>query len=54
MLIRGRRPSAANWLGVMSSQVGYTADGWAADGSVVAVMVVDVDPVGKRVGSLLF
>jgi hypothetical protein len=37
----------------MSSHVGYAVDGWAADGGVVAVMVVGVDPVGKSVDSFV-
>lgn len=33
-------------LGVMSRQVVEPADGWASDGGVVPVMIVEVDPVG--------
>ena len=38
----------------MSSQVGCAADGWAVYGCVVAVIVVDVDPVGRSFGSFVF
>lgn len=41
-------------LGVMSSLVGCAADGWSADGGVVAVMVLGVDPVGKRGDAFFF
>ena len=39
-------------LGVVTSQVADTADGRTADGSVVAMMVVEMQPVSKRSGSL--
>lgn len=56
-LDQGRPPSssaetAVRPLGVLSNLVGYAADGWAADGGVVSVMVVGVDPVGKCVGAV--
>lgn len=41
-------------LGVMNRQVVYAADGWAAYGGVVSVMVLGVDPVGKGVDAFLF
>ena len=41
-------------LAVMSRHVVYAADGRAADGGVVAVMVVGVEPVGKSVDSFFF
>ena len=49
-----RNRSKGDPLAVLSSHVGCTADGWSADGCVVAVMVVGVDPVGKRVDPFLF
>ena len=39
---------------VVPDQVADTADGWAADGGVVAVMVVDVQPLGQGRSSLGF
>ena len=39
-------------LAVVTSQVADTADGRTADGSVVAMMVVEMQPVSKRSGSL--
>lgn len=38
-------------LGVLSGQVVDEADGWAADGGVVSVMVVGVEPAVKTSGS---
>lgn len=42
------------WLAVLSRRVVYAGDGWSADGGVVSVMVVGVEPFGKGGGSFLF
>jgi Phage integrase, N-terminal SAM-like domain len=39
-------------LDVVPGEVADTADGWAADGGVVSVMVVRVEPAGKGTRSL--
>jgi hypothetical protein len=45
----GSRVSA---LAVVPGDVADTADGWASDGGVVPVMVVEVEPGGQRSGAL--
>lgn len=50
----GWRDWPMNELDVLSGLVGYSADGWAGDGGVVAVMVVGVEPVGKCGGAFGF
>jgi hypothetical protein len=37
----------ADQLAVVPGDVADTADGWASDGGVVAVMVVEDEPAGK-------